>query len=262
MQEAADLKMYFFVDESGDPTILGRKGRNLMAEGKASKTFMVGYVETSDPAKISKSLEELRAELAADEYLREIPSMSSSLRGFHANKDCPEVKEKVFRILKKAEYQAYVVVARKSEALFRKKFDLSTQKLYEYLVANLLENRLHKYRAIDIYFACMGNTVREHTMRRALQAAMDKFKKKWGKENDSSIRVFIQEASQHPMLQVVDYTLWTVNRIYERGDFRFYNYLLERISLVQDIFDQPKYPNTYYTPKYPLDANKMSPTGG
>ncbi|MGA2545659.1 MAG: DUF3800 domain-containing protein [Rectinemataceae bacterium] len=262
MQEPSDVKMYFFVDESGDPNILGRKGRDLLAEGKVSKTFMVGYVETSDPGSLSRALEELRAELVTDEYLREIPSLASSLKGFHANKDCPEVKEKVFRVLRKAEYQAYVVVARKDESLFRKKFDLSAPKLYEYLIVKLFENRLHKYKSIDIYFASMGNTVREHTMGRAIQASMDTFRKKWGRENENSIRVFVQEASQHPMLQVIDYTLWTVNRIYERGDFRYYNYLLERISLVQDIFDQPKYPNTYYTPMDPLDANKISPTGG
>jgi len=262
MQEAADVKMYFFVDESGDPTILARKGRNLLEEGSASKTFMVGYVETRDPGRISRALEELRSELATDEYLKEIPSMASSLRAFHANKDCPEVKEKVFRILKDSDYQAFVVVARKNEALFRKKFGLSTARLYEYLVAKLFENRLHKYREIDIYFASMGNTVREQNMRLAIQSAMETFKNKWGRENENRIRVFVQEASQHPMLQVADYTLWTVNRVFERGDYRYYRFLLDRISLVQDIFDQAHYPNTYYTPKNPLSEEKTSPAGG
>jgi hypothetical protein len=79
MQEPSDVKMYFYVDESGDPTILGRKGKDLMAEEKVSEAFTVGYVESSDPAKLSRALEELRAEIANDEYLREIPSLASSL---------------------------------------------------------------------------------------------------------------------------------------------------------------------------------------
>lgn len=83
-----------------------------------------------------------------------------------------------------------------------------------------------------------------------------------GKENKNAFRIFVQESSQLPMLQVVDYALWTVNRAYERGDYRFYNYMLERISLVQDIFDKANYPNTYYTPKHPLDDKKISPAGG
>lgn len=262
MQELEDIRMHFFVDESGDPTILGRKGRNLLTEGLVSQVFMVGYVETSTPRRITDALHALRQEIAADEYLHGIPSLSSTLRSFHANKDCAEVKERVFRLLKQLDFKAYIVVARKSEALFRKKFGLDTGKLYEYLVAKLFENRLHKYKQIDLYFAAMGNTVREHTMQRALEDARAKFKAKWGKDNEGEVRIFVQNPSHIPMLQVVDYVLWTVNRAYEQEDFRYYRYLLDRISLVQDIFDFERYPNTYYTPKNPLQPQKKSPTGG
>ena len=94
MQEAQDIQMYFYVDESGDPTILGRKGCNLLELGLVSKTFIVGYVETAEPAKISRELTALREEIAKDEYLAGIPSISSTLKGFHANKDCAEVDRK------------------------------------------------------------------------------------------------------------------------------------------------------------------------
>jgi hypothetical protein len=80
--------------------------------------------------------------------------------------------------------------------------------------------------------------------------------------NENKIRIFVQQSSQIPMLQVVDYVLWTVNRVYEQGDFRHYRFIKEKISLVQDIFDLAKYPKTYYTPEYPLEPNKMSPVGG
>ena len=149
MKEVQDVKKYFYVDESGDPTVLGRGGRDLLAEGTVSRTFTVGYVETQDPKTIMKSLSELRKELAEDEYLAGVPSMVSTLRAFHANKDCAEVKERVFKLLRQMDFTAFAVVARKSEALFRKKFDFSTQKLYEYLVSKLFENRLHLYKRIE-----------------------------------------------------------------------------------------------------------------
>lgn len=262
MKETQNVKMYFYVDESGDPTILAHGGRNLLKEGTVSKTFMVGYVEASNPQAITKSLSALREELASDEYLKGIPSMKSTLQAFHANKDCAEVKERVFKLLKQADFKAFAVVARKNEALFRKKFNFSQQKLYEYLVAKLFENRLHLYRQIDIYFAEMGNTVRERNMRASLEQAMSLFKEKWGKEHDSEIRVFVQTPSQIPMLQVADYSLWTINRAFERGDFRYYKFLSEKIALIQDIFDTTNYPNTYYNPKRPLDPKKISPAGG
>jgi len=261
MKEALDEKRFFFVDESGDPTILARGGRDLLSEGLVSKIFMVGYVEIADPKGLNRKLIELRNELAADEYLKGIPSMSSSIVAFHANKDCSEVREKVFRILREAQYQAFAVVARKDEHLFRKKFDLKPAKLYEYLVSKLFENRLHLYSSIDIYFASMGNTVREANMRMAIESAREAFKEKWGKENSNSVRIFVQEASQLPLLQVVDYTLWAINRVFERGDFRYYNFLKERISLVQDIFDAANYPKTYYTPRNPLSPENLSPAG-
>jgi hypothetical protein len=262
MKEIQDVKKYFYVDESGDPTVLGRGGRDLLAEGTVSRTFMVGYVETQDPKTITKSLSGLRKELAEDEYLAEVPSMASTLRAFHANKDCAEVKERVFKLLRQMDFTTFAVVARKSEALFRKKFDFSNPKLYEYLVSKLFENRLHLYKRIDIYFAEMGNTVRERNMQSALEEAMQSFRRKWDRENESEIRVFIQSPSQIPMLQVADYALWTINRAYERGDFRYYRFLSERIALVQDIFDTKNYPNTYYSPKRPLDPEKISPAGG
>lgn len=262
MQEAQDIQMYFYVDESGDPTILGRKGCNLLELGLVSKTFIVGYVETAEPAKISRELTALREEIAKDEYLAGIPSISSTLKGFHANKDCAEVKERVFRLLKHSDFKSFIIVARKDEGRFRKKFDLQARKLYEFLVTRLFENRLHRYRNIDIYFAAMGNTVREHNMRKAIDEAIEEFRQKWETRNENKIRIFVQQSSQIPMLQVVDYVLWTVNRVYEQGDFRYYRFLKEKISLVQDIFDLAKYPKTFYTPEYPLEPNKMSPVGG
>lgn len=136
---------------------------------------------------------------------------------FHATDDCQEVREKVFRLLKKSDFTFYCIVARKKEDLFRKKFDLQSAKLYEYLVSKLLENRLHLYTEIDLYFSAMGNTVRQKNMSDAVQKA------------------------------------------YQNYDFRYYNYIKEKINLIHDIFDFGKYPKNYYTPKNPLEAKKIDP---
>lgn len=257
MKPPADTKAYFYVDESGDPTILGRKGRDLLAEGKVSRVFTVGYIETTQPRQLFAALRSLREEIAADSYLAGIPSLSSTLRGFHANKDCAEVRERVFRLLKTLDFRAFAVVARKSESRFRRKFDHKIGRLYEYLVAKLLENRLHLNAEIDIYFSEMGNVVREHTMSRAIEEAMETFRSKWRSENTNKIRLFVQNPSQIPQLQITDYMLWTIHRAYEAGDFRFYRFVAEKFGLIQDIFDTRNYPNTYYTAKKMLDPDKI-----
>ena len=63
--------------------------------------------------------------------------------------------------------------ARKNESLFREKFGFNQKKIYKYLVSKLLENRLHLYRKIDLYFSAMGSTVRQATMQDAVHDAID-----------------------------------------------------------------------------------------
>ena len=93
--------MYYFFDEAGDTTILGRKGVNLLAEGKASKVFIVGYLGIKDPKQFRKNFLQLQSEVLNDEYLKDIPSVGkcTSIQ-FHACMDCAEVREKVFKFLK------------------------------------------------------------------------------------------------------------------------------------------------------------------
>ena len=259
MQKTQNIKVNYYFDEAGDTQILGHRGINLVQKGVASKVFMVGYLECKNYKEFTKSLNMLRTNLATDEYLESIPSFHHSLEMFHANKDCAEVRERVFKLLKQEDFSYYCIVARKNEELFRKKFNLNQKALYKYLVSKLLENRLHLYKNIDLYFSSMGNVVRQESMQQAVNAAIETFSKKWGMKNTSNIRIFIQQSSEIALLQASDYVLWAIQRAFERNDFRYYNFLKDKISLVHDIFDFKKYPNNYYNPRNPLEAKKIDP---
>lgn len=259
MKKVQDVKAYYYFDEALTPEIFGRGGINLIEKGVSSKTFIVGYLETKTPKEISSALVKLQKEITEDEYYKNIPSIKNSIKMFHANKDVRKIREKVFRLLKNFDWSFYCIVARKKEDYFRKNFDLNKKKLYEYLVSKLLENRLHLYSQIDCYFSAMGNTVRKENMQNAINEAIKKFQEKWGRQNNSNIRVFIQQSSSVPMLQASDYILWTVQRAYEMGEFRFYEFLKDKIKLVHDIFDFEKYLNNYYSSKNPLEAKKIDP---
>ncbi len=222
MQEPQTTKMYFYFDESGSPALLGHHGKDLLKLGLTSKTFSVGYIQTSNPHKLHVDLENLRKELMEDEYLKSIPSIKNLKNGFHANKDCSEVREKVFKLLK---------------------------------------NRIHLYTDIDIYFSEMGNIVSEHNMKEAIDKAIEKFQSKWRKENNNNIRIFVQQPSHLPLLQVTDYILWAVYRVFEKDEFRYFDFIKEKIKLVHDIFDfetNPYY-GAFYTEKKQLEQKKWSP---
>lgn len=263
MDKTEDLKVYYFFDEAGTPQILGHHGVNLIERGTASKTFMVGYVETTNPGECRNKLRDLHERLKNDEYLSSIPSMSSTNKAFHANKDCHEVRAEVFRLIKQMDFKFYCIVARKDENRFRKMFEFKEKKIYKYLVTRLLENKLHLYPSIDLYFSAMGNVVRQDTMQEAVNEAIDTFYKKSNIENSSVIRILIQQSSNEPMLQLVDYVLWTIQRVYERGEYRYYNFLKDHIELVLDIFDvnssKETKKGTTYTPDNPLEAKKIDP---
>lgn len=254
------IKAYYFFDEAGTPQILGRHGVNLINRGTASKTFIVGYVETTNPIECRNQLRALHEKLRKDEYLSSIPSIRSTNIAFHANKDCHEVRAEVFRLIKQLDFNFYCIVARKDESRFRKMFEFKDKKIYKYLVSHLLENRLHVYPYIDLYFSAMGNVVRQDTMQEAVNDAIDTFFLKSNIENSSEIRILIQQSSNEPMLQLVDYVLWAIQRVYERGEYRYYNYLRDHIKLIYDVFDtnisDENKKGIIYTPENPMEAKK------
>ena len=260
MKKVIEKKMYYYVDESGDTTFFNKRGKNLLNSGDVSRVFIVGYLETEEPNKIHKELEKIRNEIRGDEYLKSIPSVKKSLLHFHAKDDCPEVREKVFKAIKNMDIKVFIIVLRKNVEIFQKKFNCNKKKMYEYAVEKLFENRLHLYSETDIYFSKMGNIVRENNMKEALKKAEESFSKKWNTHNKNKIRTLIQEPSQVTLLQVIDYVIWTINRVYEKNDSRYYNFIKEKISLIIDIFDKDKYPNIYYdNKKNVFDIKKISP---
>jgi hypothetical protein len=132
MKLSESRKMYYYVDESGDPVFFDKKGNDLVKIGKASRVFIAGYMECEKPNLIHKALEKIRLEIKDDPYLSPVPSMQKSLKHFHAKDDCPEVREKVFKEIVKMNVKCCVIVGRKNADQFRKKFNGKTLKLYEF----------------------------------------------------------------------------------------------------------------------------------
>ena len=72
----------------------------------------------------------------------------------------------------------------------------------------------------------------------------------------------VQNHHTEPLLNVADYLCWAVQRVFERGETRYYDFLGDRISLVVDLYDAASYVGNqhYYTRKHPLTAaQKLSP---
>lgn len=249
--------MYYFVDESGDPNFLGRGKKDLIASGAASSYFMVGYLELDDLAGLTRRFNAIREEIAQDEFINVIPSVHHSLRCFHANKDCREVQERVFKVLKATDFHFHAVVIHKKVNQFLSKFQGKRGNLYAYMVERLMENRLHLYPTINIYFAKIDSVINEENMWQALEKAKERFKQKWANESQNNIRFFLQQPHQIVGLQAVDYCLWAIHRVYNHHDFRYYLFLQDKISLVHDLSYGKEYYGTYFNKAKPLTKERF-----
>lgn len=77
-------------------------------------------------------------------------------------------------------------------------------------------------------------------------------------EKQTSITIEARHSHETPCLQAVDYFLWALQRIYERREDRYLNYLQEKVSLIIDIDDtRHNVYGTYYTKKRPLRATSL-----
>lgn len=252
-------KLFFFVDESGDPYFYDRDGRFIVGNEGCSKILIVGLIKTEEPNVLRQALSVLRQEISADEYLKGIPSLVKSLKAFHATDDCPEVREKVYKVIRPLPFKAEFVVARKKEDIFIKRHKKKPNLFYDDIISKLFENQLHKSEENIIYFSVRGNRARQEPLEDAIRKAVLTFEEKWKTKVDSEIKIYSQTPEGEPCLQIIDYLNWALQRAFVRQDYRHLNFIRDKVSLVADIYDFAKYPKNFYSRKNPLETDKTSP---
>ena len=261
-------KFHRFLDEAGDTTFFGRGRVLILGRDGVSQCFGLGMVKFAAPvAEMRSQVEKLCRAVESDSYLNRIPSVLKRVQSggffFHASDDSPEVRERLFKWIHEADCSLEMVVGRKIPALFAKKHNNRESEFYADLLSHLLKNKLKLGQRLVVNIAERGKTTRNHVLESALARARERFAKKQDVSEISSEVVFnVQNPRTEPLLCVPDYLAWTVQRVFERGEMRHYDFVRERISLVVDLYDSEKYEGSrnYYTPRRPLTAeNKLGP---
>ncbi len=212
-----------------------------------SNVFMLGFAEITEPEIVRKELTELRLSLLSDPYFKSAPSLAPASRktafGFHAKDDLPEVRRKVYELLSKHEIKVQIAIRRKryliANALCYKnhKSKLSENRIYEELITRLFKETLHTAEVTNIMFSQRGNSNRNNAYMKALEQARKNFAKRTGIVGDSLIKLESQASFSDPCLQVIDYLLWPIYRLYEKQESRYYDYMADKYSLIKDIDD-------------------------
>lgn len=272
MSESPARVYRYFVDEAGDLTFFDKIGRTLISREGISYCFVVGAALIHEADIVAGQLEQLRQDLMSDPYFAGVPSMSPRSRKtaylFHAKDDLPEIRREVFRVLRTADVEIYAAFRRKSVVLeeLRAHFRRTGRKLgsdfiYDDLVTSIFKDRLHQGSANQIVFARRGKSDRNVALTKAIQLAKWKFEMKWRKGIDRPTSIVSSTPSETVGLQVADYYLWALQRLIERREPRYFDFLAAAYRLVIDRDDNRRhgYGEYYTASSNPLSLEKLMP---
>ncbi len=256
---------YYYVDESGDGVLFNSKGKVIVGENGCSRFFMLGLLLVADPDLLAKELTDLRLHLLADPYFTKIPSMQPERRKtaimFHAKDDIPEVRREVFSLLRQHDLAFFASVKDKlkvveyvrQQNVINLGSRYSQNDLYDFLARGLFKNRLHQQERYEVTFATRGGSDRTRALAQALEGAKQDFSKSFDQEINSCVQVMSSNPERTPSLQAADYFLWALQRLYERGEDRYWDYLSPKVSFVHDMDDTSHKPyGRFYGRKKPL----------
>ncbi|RKU17181.1 hypothetical protein C6501_04595 [Candidatus Poribacteria bacterium] len=266
---------HYFVDEGGDSTLFSKTGKVLVGTEGCSRFFILGLLDVPNPTALKDRFDRLRAQLMDDSYFTGVPSMQLHERktalAFHAKDDLPEVRREVFRVLRDMEgLRFYAVVADKLSVLEyvrqRNKresdYRYHPNELYDYLTGRLFNKRLRQHGRYIITFSKRGKSGRTHSLRQAIEFAPEMQHKQSNLQRRTLTNVTLNISAaipkEHAGLQAVDYFIWALQRLYERGEDRYLVYLWQAFGLVHDIDDTCKTEHgVYYTQNKPLTAETL-----
>lgn len=220
---------------------------------------MIGFVRTDDPSTVRSALLNLQHELSNDPLFNSIPSFDKTRVAFHAKNDAPEIRAEVFKLLRTLPVRAQFVFARKRLNTFRSAFHSKEGAFYDHLVTHLFKRSLHLAQRNRIYFEKRGSRPRQEPLTAAVNKAAEAFKSMYDRAEPTDVAVQCQSPVGEPCLQAIDYFLWAVQRVFTRGEDRFFRVLEAQIDMVWDLYDTDNYPRNMYTKKNRLEIQKISP---
>lgn len=265
MDKTESYKYHRFLDEAGDTTFFGKGKVPIIGNEGVSKSFILGMLKVNEPLHtVREKVMSLQNHISTDPYFEGIPSIQKMKDKFgyylHAKDDIPEVRKMAFDLIKTIECSFECIVARKIYALYEKKHHNKESEFYADLLSHLLKNKFRKYDKLVLNIAerkkCTTHTNLDFGLQKAL--ARDHAKNP-DKEQRCKVVFNIQQPTNEPLLNIADYFCWSVQRVFERGETRYYNSISDKISLVIDVYDAEKYKNfkNYYSGKNKLTSDNM-----
>lgn len=266
MKKKKNNLMYYhrFLDEAGDTTYFGKGKKNIIGLKGVSSFFIIGMVKFFEPIPIIRNnLILLQNQVIEDPYFLEVPSIQKRIKNkgfyFHATDDPPEVRKIFYDFIKTVNCKFKVVVTKKSIQSYINKFNSNEAELYAHLLSDIVSSKLKVGKKFVFNIAERGKT----TKNKNLALAIEKAKISILQANPdfiikSKVHFNITNHYMEPILNIVDYFCWSVQRAFERREFRYYNYLYEQIPLITYLnYDNNVEERKIFTPINKLSSNDI-----
>ena len=222
---------HLFVDEAGTPNLFHASGKPISDTCSCSRFFILGKLEVENPAVLAAGLNELRGKMLADPFFARAPSFKPERKktavAFHANKDLPEVRFRVFDLLRQFGNQLrfYAVVCDKlklteiesARRLKQPGYRFNENSVYDLLMRELF-GKFHRLAdRYEVNVAIRGTSTRNEAIKAALAHAEQDFEQRFGfrRSHPDAWKITVLKSKEAPCLQAADYFLWALQRFYE-----------------------------------------------
>lgn len=248
-RKPATYTYHRFLDESGDMTFFDKNGKNSVGADGVSTVFMIGMVHIkSDLEKVRNDITRLTQQVVEDPYFAGIPSIQKRVgKGgffFHAKDDIPEVRKIMYDYLRnELMFSLEVIVARKIESTFTWQHQKNEALFYSDVLGHLLKSKLGQSGKLVLNIAERDKTTSNANLQTALDGAEERYRNnpRNTRPLQKNVVFNVQKPTGEPLLAVVDYALWAVQRVFTRGEMRYYDVLRDKIPPIIDIYDRDKY---------------------
>ena len=231
-----------FLDEAGDMTFYGKGRVPILGENGVSHCFILGMVKFhADLLPIREKLFELQNTIPQHPYYKGVPSIEKRVRKggfyFHAKDDIPELRKEFFDFIKTIDCSFYAVVAHKNYGIFERKHHGKSNEMYADLLSHLIEGEEDtNFQRLVYNIASLQSSTDFLNLKSAFEKAKSQYVQiNPNAEFERKIDFNVQPFTADPLLSVVDYICWAVQRKFETGEDRFMNYMEGKIKGILEI---------------------------
>jgi hypothetical protein len=235
-----------FLDEAGDTTFYGKGNTPIVGTEGVSHSFILGMVTINEPLEaVRQKIMALQQRIANDSYFDEIPSIQKKKATYgyflHAKDDIPEVRKMAFELIGSIDCHFEAIVARKIYDLYERKHNGKEAEFYADLLSHLLQDKLGEQPLLVLNIAERKKCTTHQNLTKGLEKAIARSaSKNSDKGTDGKVVFNVQQPTTEPILNLADYFCWAIQRVFERGETRYYNFIKNKTLLIHDIYDFEK----------------------